>query len=109
MSDAEVVRIIQLYCSVIDEIKFRIEWIKKVIHAKIMVAETIGRDIGFLELRMICELIALGCLVAHGDIKETRRGKFITKYQADLFVKALSSLHSDFYPKPMLPLPRDSL
>jgi hypothetical protein len=88
-----------------DEIKFRIQWIKNVIHAKIMIAQTIGRDIGFLELRMICELIAFGCLVAHGDIKETRSGKFITKYQADFFVKALASLHADFYPKPMLPVP----
>jgi hypothetical protein len=85
-----------------DEIKFRIEWIKNVIHAKISIAETIGRDIGFLELRMICELIAFGCLIAHGDIKETRRGRFMTKYQADFFVKALASLHTDFYPKPML-------
>jgi hypothetical protein len=93
------------YCSIMDEIKFRIEWIKNVIHAKIMIAETIGRDIGFLELRMICELIAFGCLVAHGDIKETRPGKFMTKYQADFFVKAMASLHADFYPKPMLRVP----
>jgi hypothetical protein len=101
MSDDESTKAVQHYCSIIDEIKFRIEWIKKVIHAKISIAQTIGRDLAFTELRMICELISLGCLVAHGDIKETRRGKFITKYQADFFVKALSSLHADFYPKPM--------
>jgi hypothetical protein len=103
MSD-ESTKAIQHYCSIMDEIKFRIEWVKNVIHAKIMIAQTIGRDLGFLELRMICELIAFGCLVAHGDIKETRRGKFITKYQADFFVKAMASLHAEFYPKPMLPV-----
>jgi hypothetical protein len=105
MSADESTKTIQLYCSIMDEIKFRIEWVKNIIHAKILIAETIGRDIGFLELRMICELIAFGCLVAHGDIKETRRGKFITKYQADFFVKAMAALHADFYPKPMLPVP----
>jgi len=54
---------------------------------------------------MICELIAFGCLIAHGDIKATRSGKFTGKYQADFFVKALSNLHPDFYPKPMFPVP----
>ncbi|WP_194455333.1 hypothetical protein [Bradyrhizobium sp. CCBAU 53421] len=102
MSDVEVQKTIGLYCSLMDEIKFRIEWIKSVIHAKISIAETIGRDIGFLELRLICELIALSCAVAHGDIKETRRGRFTEKYQADFFMKALEALKSDFYPKPML-------
>jgi hypothetical protein len=34
----------------------------------------------------------------------TRRGKFVTKYQADFFVKAMAALHADFYPKPMLPV-----
>lgn len=104
MSEDESTKAIQHYCSIIDEIKFRIEWIKKIIHAKISIAETIGRDAGFLELRMICELIAFGCLIAHGDIKQTRSGKFTGKYQADFFVKAMSELHEDFYPKPMLPV-----
>jgi hypothetical protein len=100
----ESTKTMQHYCSIIDEIKFRIEWIKKVIHAKIQIAQTIGRDVGFLELRIICELIAFGCLIAHGDIKETRSGKFKTKYQADFFVKAMAELHVPFYPKPMLPV-----
>jgi hypothetical protein len=106
MSEDESTQAIQRYCSIIDEIKFRITGIKKIIHAEISIAETIGRDAGFLELRMICELIAFGCLIAHGDIKATRSGKFIGKYQADFFVKALSDLHPDFYPKPMFPVPR---
>jgi len=105
MSEDESTKAIQRYCSIIDEIKFRIKWIKKIIHVEISIAETIGRDTAFLELRMICELIAFGCLIAHGDIKATRSGKFTGKYQADFFVKALSNLHPDFYPKPMFPVP----
>ncbi|HEU5276912.1 MAG TPA: hypothetical protein VFU97_24860 [Xanthobacteraceae bacterium] len=105
MSKDESVKAMQHYCEIMDEIKFRIEWIKNVIHAKIQIAQTIGRDLGFLELRMVCELIAFGCLIANGDIKETRSGKFITKYQADFFIKAMAALHSDFYPQPMFPVP----
>ena len=104
MSADESTKAMAHYCSIMDEIKFRIEWIRKIIHAKISIAHTIGRDAGFLELRMICELIAFGCLIAQGDIKQTRSGKFTGKYQADFFVKAMSELHADFYPKPMLPV-----
>jgi hypothetical protein len=104
-SESEELKATQTYCSIMDEIKFRIEWIKNVIHAKIMIAQTIGADLGYLELRMICELIALGCLVAHGDIRATRSGRLTESYEADLLIKALSKLHPEFYPQPMVRLP----
>jgi hypothetical protein len=45
-------------------------------------------------------LIAIGCLVVHQDIKETRSGKISGFYQADLIIKALEKLHKNFYPRP---------
>ena len=57
-------------------------------------------ETAYLQLRMICELIALGCLVAHGDMEATKRGKLKTAWNADLIVSALGKLHPDFYPKP---------
>jgi len=106
---------IGLYCALMEEIKFRIEAIKHVIHGKISIADTglsqrpiagtIGKDIGYLELRMICELIALSALVAHGDIKETRSRKFAKKWEADFLIAALGKIHADFYPQPVVPQP----
>src|SRR3981189_3786866 len=105
MSANDAIQTIQLYCSVMEEIKFRLEWIRNVIHAKISIAQTIGRDICYLELRMICELIAFGCLVAHGDIKATRAAKLMKdRYQADFLVNAMAELHPEFYPVAMIPL-----
>jgi hypothetical protein len=98
---------IALYCSLMDEIKFRISAIKDVIQAKISIAGTIGKDIGYLELRMICELIALSSLIAHGDIKETRSRKFAKKWEADFLISALAKIHPDFYPQPIIPQPGD--
>jgi hypothetical protein len=49
----------------------------------------------FLQLRMLCELIALGCLMAHGDLQT---GKLKGKYEADKIIRGLQRLHPDFYP-----------
>jgi hypothetical protein len=49
----------------------------------------------FLQLRMLCELIALGCLTAHGDLMS---GKLRETWQADKIIRGLEELHPDFYP-----------
>ena len=49
----------------------------------------------FLQLRMLCELIALGCLTAHGDLET---GKLKEAYEADKIIRRLQRLHPDFYP-----------
>jgi hypothetical protein len=49
----------------------------------------------FLQLRMLCELIALGCLTAHGDLET---GKLKEAYQADRIIRRLEQLHPKFYP-----------
>jgi len=53
------------------------------------------REYCFLQLRMLCELIALGCLTAHGDLVT---GKLKGAYQADVIIRRLQLLHSKFYP-----------
>jgi hypothetical protein len=51
---------------------------------------------------MLCELAALGCLVAHGDITQTR---YFRKeaYKADDILRRLDRLHPEFYPVPVKP------
>jgi hypothetical protein len=51
-------------------------------------------------MRMICETLAIACLVAHGDIKATKSGKLTKTYQADYIINELEKLHPDFYPRP---------
>ena len=52
----------------------------------------------YLQLRMTCELIALGCLVAHGDIGCITRIR--TEWSAAAIINGLEKLHPDFYPLP---------
>jgi hypothetical protein len=49
---------------------------------------------------MICELIALGCLLIHGDIPATRTKKMQKAYAADWIIGRLEELHPSFYPLP---------
>lgn len=57
------------------------------------------REYCYLQLRMMCELLALGCLVAHGDITNTRYFQQ-EAYKADDIIRRLGELHQDFFPVP---------
>jgi hypothetical protein len=53
-----------------------------------------------LEIRMVCELIALACVVAHGDdIADSN--KLEKEWQAGRIVSALERLHPGFFPVPV--------
>jgi hypothetical protein len=61
------------------------------------------REFYFLQIRMICELIALGCLVAHGDIKATQTRAFRAAWSPAEIIPRLEKLHPEFFPKPVSP------
>jgi len=49
---------------------------------------------------MICELIALACLAAHGDIPDTHSQKMQKAYAPGEILTGLERLHPEFYPVP---------
>jgi hypothetical protein len=51
---------------------------------------------------MSCELVALACLVAHGDITNTRYFQR-DAYKPDDIFRRLERLHPEFYPIPVTP------
>jgi hypothetical protein len=48
---------------------------------------------------MLCELIALGCFVAHGDIEATKASSFQKAYKADDILKRLARLIRQIAPE----------
>jgi hypothetical protein len=50
---------------------------------------------------MLCELIALGCLVTHGDIQAAQARKLQKTWEADKIINHLEALHQNFYPRPV--------
>src|SRR5690242_15713425 len=61
-----------LYAGLMTEIKVRINAINTGTMNQIPVPPPLVKEFCFLQIRMICELVALGCLVAHGDISDTK-------------------------------------
>jgi hypothetical protein len=99
MATPKQVRAINLYANLMDEVKVRIASINAALVGGTGLPPLILREFCFLQLRMLCELIALGCLTAHGDIEETTRLR--KQYAADRIVGELERLHPTFYPWPL--------
>ena len=45
-------------------------------------------------------IIALACLVAHGDVSGAQSAAMRKHYEADWIMDALERLHPEFYPEP---------
>lgn len=87
-----------------EEVKARAASINTITNSPNGLPSPLVREFCFLQLRMLCELIALGCLVAHGDIEATKASSFQKAYKADDILKRLETLHPNFYPIPRKPV-----
>ena len=67
---------LNLYLSLMEEAKIRAFSINNATNVPNRLPPPLVREYCFLQLRMLCELIALGCLVAHSDIKATQAKSF---------------------------------
>jgi hypothetical protein len=97
-------RVLNSYIALREELKGRHAIIRGVIadatQRKFVLRPTILGELCYLQLRMICELIALGCLLVHGDIPAARAGRIQKAYAADWIINKLTALHPSFYPVP---------
>lgn len=54
----------------------------------------------YLQIRLICELIALACLVAHGEEVDNIARKLKGEFHAGKIIKRLGQISSNFFPVP---------
>jgi hypothetical protein len=86
----------QLYADLMDEARIRIHAMRDFITARQLWVPRLLQEFVYLQLRMLCETIALGCLIAHGDVKD--RG-ILKSWSAAEIIQKLSKLNPDFYPR----------
>ncbi len=96
MSNGRKMRALGLYAAIMEEVKIRLSSIDSALAGQVQLPGAIVREFCFLQLRMICELIALGCLTAHGDIRGTSALR--KEYSAGRIIERLEGLHSKFFP-----------
>ncbi|MGY8662276.1 hypothetical protein Q3C01_07895 [Bradyrhizobium sp. UFLA05-109] len=87
----------EVYRSILVEIKFRVEAIDLVLARKVPLRSRVAEELCFLQLRMICELIAIGCLIVHGDLS-SKHADLMKSYKADWIFNTLGKLHPKFFP-----------
>lgn len=85
-----------LYRNLIVEIRHRIHVVDLATSNQIPVHPPFVKEICFLQFRMMCELLALGCLAAHGDIEGSKR--LAKVWEADKIMNQLEKLNPHFYP-----------
>lgn len=91
----------KVYANLLEEIKLRIASINHCTLGLSGLAPPFVKDFCHLQIRMICELVALGCLVAHGDIKEASSKNLQGAWSAEKIMSVLENLHPHFYPQPV--------
>jgi hypothetical protein len=96
-----------LYGGLMEEIKLRITAIDAGTSGLTTLLPHFVGEFCFLQIRMICELIALGCLTAHGDITATQSRKLRQEWAADKIMEELGKLHPDFFPVPVNQVSKD--
>jgi hypothetical protein len=92
-------KILNVYAALMEEIKERVAWIDWTIDkASNWPSLEAAREFCYLQLRLICESIALACLIAQGHVAIIKKLK--KEYAADRIIKELEKLHPHFYPRP---------
>jgi hypothetical protein len=96
----------ELYCELMVEIKERLLIIRQFgvedANPKHGLAHAYAHEFCYLELRFICELIALATLVAHGDIPATKNPKLQKSYKPGVILDGMLRLNPEFYPQALV-------
>jgi hypothetical protein len=100
MPTAAQFRASELYANLLEELKLRIAAIDAGTSGQLAVLPPpIVREHCYLQIRFACEIVALGCLLAHGDIVP-KSSKLLGKWAANEIMDGIERLHPDFYPRP---------
>jgi hypothetical protein len=90
-----------IYANLMEEAKARIAAVDAAINGRLGLPDMIIEEFAYLQLRLLCEIVALGCLLAHGDFTQAQLNKLRGEYDADTIIKTLENLNPTFYPIPV--------
>lgn len=86
----------QLYVDLMDEARIRIHALRDAINDRGRWVPRLLQEFAYLQLRMLCETIAVCCLIAHGDIKNR---SVLKTWRVSDIIKTLETLGKDYYPR----------
>lgn len=100
MSQREVNAALGAYVRLMEEIKQRSILIGRLAAGQVNVGTDAAFEFCQLEMRLCCEAVALGCVIAHGELSEVKAEVIQTQWNAEKIFKRLERLHASFFPQP---------
>jgi hypothetical protein len=79
-----------IYANLMEEARYRVEAMDAALGGRIPLPDMILEEFIYLQIRLLCEITAIGCLVAHGDFTEDQITKLRDEYDADKIIKSLA-------------------
>lgn len=89
------------YFNIMTEIRQRIDVITGVYKESKRLPPFASRELVYIQMRMICELIGLACLTAHGNMERVLTKNVYDAYEPGKIFSHLETLHPLFYPIPV--------
>ncbi len=85
-----------LYADLMNEARDRLAALQKAIDDREQWRPIITQEFCYIQLRALCELIAIACVIAHGDVIDTDTMK---EYKPSKIMRRLEEVSSNFYPR----------
>jgi hypothetical protein len=98
MATKEQDQAIREYAALMTEVDLRITAINVGTMNQIPLNSYLVQEFCYLQLRMICEIVALGCRLAHGDVVKLDSKRLQSEWSAEKIFDRLGKLHPDFFP-----------
>jgi hypothetical protein len=98
---ANVKQVMANYCALMEEIKDRTNSIRLAASSKLSVHARVAVELSYLQLRMVCELIALASVMAHGELGVALSAKIRDENRPGALLKMLETIHPECYPRPI--------
>lgn len=93
---------IRAYLPLMHELAIRIELVAAACDGNLNLTPPYAREYAYLQFRRMCELIALGCLLLHGDLKIARGQGVKKEWSAEKIMKMLHAEHPHAFPQSMV-------
>jgi len=90
------------YLTLMHELAIRIELVAYACYGKLNMTPPYAREYAYLQFRRMCELIALGCLLLHGDLPVTQTKSTQKEWNAEKIMKILHKNHPHSFPQSVI-------
>jgi hypothetical protein len=100
MNQKDKEMVLALYRTLMEELKQRSTLIGQLASGRLSLPLILTFELCQLQTRLICEIFALACLTAHGDIPDVKSAMMQKEYNAEKIIGRLSKLHPNFFPVP---------